>query len=183
MGGWPAATDSTRILSHRSSGGRQGNGRGRSFSDRQFCMASIGAALIGERRPIRILGAENCPRPASFPQVDDLRVEHRSFHAGAAIVPVALSVTHSRHATEADTDAACHGRFQRDLAGNAQLACRGGRGLQHGLRTAADDPRRQVRRGYGLANQAGHQAATARRPVVGAQPHLDPGAAEIVDAG
>src|SRR5688572_2617015 len=72
-------------------------------------------------------------------KLDPLGVEDGPFHAGAAIVPAAGVVADAGYATEADADAAGHGRLQRDLARHARLAAEVGRGFHHLLRPAADD--------------------------------------------
>src|SRR5438132_4682339 len=65
------------------------------------------------------------------------RIEDRPFRADPSIIPT-VRRTHFCHATEADADAACHGRLQRDKAGCAPAFREHSQCLHHRFRTTAN---------------------------------------------
>ena len=101
------------------------------------------------------------------------RTEYRSLDASSPIVPLALRITDLRHATEADSDPAGHGAFQGNLTGKSHSCGHVGRGVQHLLRPAGDNPT-GIGRGINHGrHQFDHCAAVPGGTVVGTNQNLD----------
>src|SRR6187200_1643820 len=85
-----------------------------------------------------LMAREACRSLLPFNQIG---VENRAFNASALIVPGAVVLLYLGYASETDTNAAGHRRFERNLTGNIELGGDLADRFHHQFGTAADDLR------------------------------------------